>query len=307
MILLCGIPTESALELVRDELDALNVPWALFNQRDFQEASVWWELGRGGPRGELALDGQRHRLEDFTGVYTRLMEDTRLPEVRGELEGSPLRLHARALHEALVQWYEIAPARVVNRARPQGTNSSKPYQSQLIRKAGFAVPETLVTNDPELVREFVALHGDVIYKSISGVRSIVTRVGAEELARLDRIRWCPVQFQAYVLGTNVRVHVVGAEVFATAIRSDATDYRYGARQVDEAAVLEAFELPNEIAQRCIRLAESLELPFAGVDLLVPDDGEAVCLEVNPSPAYSYYELSTGQPIARALAAYLAFG
>jgi glutathione synthase/RimK-type ligase-like ATP-grasp enzyme len=89
------------------------------------------------------------------------------------------------------------------------------------------------------------------------------------------------------------------------IRTEATDYRYAARQVDEGAALEAVEIPDAVAERCVRLAAALELPFAGVDLLVPEEGEPVCLEVNPSPAYSYYQLSTGQPIARALAAYLA--
>jgi hypothetical protein len=38
---------------------------------------------------------------------------------------------------------------------------------------------------------------------------------------------------------------------------------------------------------------------------VTPNGDAYCLEVNPSPAFSYYEDSTGQPIAAALAAYLA--
>jgi glutathione synthase/RimK-type ligase-like ATP-grasp enzyme len=305
VILLCGIPSEAPLRLVQDELERLGVPVVTFNQRRFADTSLWWELAGGTPRGELRLEGSGFRLEDFAGVYTRLMEDSRLPELRGEPPNSAVRLRSRALHEALAQWYEVSPARVVNRARPQGSNGSKPYQSQLIRAAGFAVPETLVTNDPELVRAFVSTHGSVVYKSISGVRSIVTRLDEDDLARLEHIRWCPVQFQAHVHGPNVRVHVVGAEVFATAVRSEATDYRYGLRQVDEAATLEAVELPDELAERCVRLAAALDLPFAGIDLLFPPDAEPVCLEVNPSPAFSYYELETGQPIAHALARYLA--
>jgi glutathione synthase/RimK-type ligase-like ATP-grasp enzyme len=307
VILLCGIPSEAPLRLVRDELARLGVPVVTFNQRRFADASLWWELAGGSPSGELRLDGGRFRLEDFAGVYTRLMEDSRLPELRGEPADSALRRRCRALHEALAQWYEVAHARVVNRARPQGSNGSKPYQSQLIRAAGFAVPETLVTNDPELVREFVARHGSVVYKSISGVRSIVTRLAEDDLARLEHIRWCPVQFQAYVPGPNVRVHVVGAETIATAVRSAATDYRYGLRQVDEPAELAPMEIPDELADRCVRLAAALDLPFAGIDLLFPPGAEPVCLEVNPSPAFSYYELETGQPIARSLARYLAGG
>mgnify|MGYP006184765043 CR=1 FL=1 len=61
-------------------------------------------------------------------------------------------------------------ARVV---APMGSNSSKPFQAQLIRQYGFAVPETLITNNPEHVLAFRDKHKRIVYKSISGVRSIV--------------------------------------------------------------------------------------------------------------------------------------
>ena len=55
------------------------------------------------------------------------------------------------------------------------------------------------------------------------------------------------------------------------------------------------------------LARGLGLPFAGIDLKVAPDGRVVCFEVNPSPGFSYYEANTGQPIAAAVAEYLACG
>ena len=39
----------------------------------------------------------------------------------------------------------------------------------------------------------------------------------EDLARLDLILWCPTQFQEFVCGTNVRVHTIDEEVYASAI------------------------------------------------------------------------------------------
>jgi glutathione synthase/RimK-type ligase-like ATP-grasp enzyme len=47
------------------------------------------------------------------------------------------------------------------------SNHSKPYQAQLITKAGFDVPDTLVTNDPDRALAFRSRHKKVIYKSIS--------------------------------------------------------------------------------------------------------------------------------------------
>lgn len=307
MILLCGIPSETPLVLVREQLERLAAKVVVFNQRSFAETGLEFEIAAGRVTGSLRIDGRRFALEDFDGVYTRVMDEQRLPELRSEPPSSPARRRARSLHETLSQWIEIAPARVVNRARPQGSNFSKPYQAQLIRGQGFAIPETLVTNEPELVRDFLARHRRVVYKSISGIRSIVHLFQSVDLERLERIRWCPVQFQEYVPGTDVRVHVVGDEVLATAVHCDATDYRYAGRQELEAARLVPIELPDELAERCLALARSLQLPFAGIDLRLRPSGEAACFEVNPSPAFSYYELSTSQPIARALARYLLGG
>ncbi|MDP2953866.1 MAG: hypothetical protein Q8O76_11200, partial [Chloroflexota bacterium] len=164
--------------------------------------------------------------------------------------------------------------------------------------------DTLITNDPDLVLEFRRQHPRVIYKSISGVRSIVKTLEDDDLARLDRIRWCPTQFQGFVEGMNVRVHTVDTEVFASAVTTDATDYRY-ARQQGGSSSLEAVELPEELSDRCVKLARALELPFAGIDLKIAPDGQVFCFEVNPSPGFSYYQNQTGQPIAQAVARYLA--
>ncbi|MFK8024233.1 MAG: hypothetical protein AB8G26_09770, partial [Ilumatobacter sp.] len=97
--------------------------------------------------------------------------------------------------------------------------------------------------------------------------------------------------------------VVGDEVIATRIRSDADDYRYARLETCEAK-LEPDDLDPVLAARCRALAGRLDLHFAGIDLRV-NGGRAVCFEVNPSPAYSYYEANTEQPISEALARLLA--
>jgi hypothetical protein len=307
MVLLCGIPTESPLLLVRDRLDAMGVPYLMLSQRRFAEIPLRFRIAEGGVTGEVAIDGRAYALEDIVGVYTRLMDFRSLPELAGEPEGAARRVLARDWHDAVNRWCEVTPARVVNRTAPMGSNASKPFQAQAVTRRGFFTPETLVTNDPDLARAFIHEHGRVVYKSISGVRSIVREVDADDLARLDHIRSCPVQFQAYVEGRNVRVHTVATEVFATGITTDATDYRYAHRESGQAAALEALELSDDLAAECVALAQDLELPLAGIDLKVTPEDDVYCFEVNPSPAYSYYESQTGQPISAAIARYLAGG
>jgi glutathione synthase/RimK-type ligase-like ATP-grasp enzyme len=304
MILLCGIPSEGPLVRVAEALQELGVAYRVFNQRKCAECAIEFSIDAGGVTGSLRLPGERFALDDIDAVYIRLMDDRQLPELSGEPEGSAARRHARAMHDTLYQWLAVAAGRVVNRSDPQGSNGSKPYQAQLIASYGLRVPETLITNDPAAVLAFRQKHGKVIYKSMSGVRSIVKTLDDDDLARLDDIRWCPVQFQEFVPGTDLRVHVVQDDVHATEIVSDAVDYRYASRTGGSAS-LRATTVPDDLAARCVALTAGLGLAFAGIDLRIGPDGEATCFEVNPSPAYSYYEANTGQPIAASLARYLA--
>jgi glutathione synthase/RimK-type ligase-like ATP-grasp enzyme len=304
MILLCGIPSESPLAMVVEALESLGKPSVMFNQRRADDMHFEFSVAGSAIDGDLAINGTHYRLGDFCGVYTRLMDHECLPELRDEAPDSPRRRRNTALHMALMRWMEIARVRVVNRTAPMASNSSKPYQAQLICQYGFDVPETLITNDPDLVIAFRAQHQRIVYKSISGVRSIVKMFDDHDLERLDRIRWCPAQFQAYIEGQDVRVHVIGAEVFATAIESGATDYRYARQQMGMPAQLTALDLSDEVAEKCVYLAQGLGLVFAGIDLKFTPEGRVYCFEVNPCPGFSYYEANTGQPIALAVARYL---
>jgi glutathione synthase/RimK-type ligase-like ATP-grasp enzyme len=207
--------------------------------------------------------------------------------------------HAERFHALFLEWLDDAGCLVVNRPSAMLSNASKPFQIQLIAAAGLAVPETLVTNRPDEVRRFQRRHGRVIYKSTSGIRSIVRELDAAAAERLDRVRALPTQFQALVEGVDVRVHVVGDRCFAAEIATAATDYRYAQRD-GHAVDVRAIALPAAIEGRCLALARELGLPLCGIDLRRRPDGTYVCFEVNPMPAFSYFEQAADQPIAAAL-------
>lgn len=300
MIVLVGIPTEGPIALVHGELEALGADVVVLNQRRFAETRVEIEIEDGRLGGLLGIGRRVVPLAAVTAAYVRPMAFGDIPEVRALAPADPVRAAGAVFDDLLHGWLESTPARVVNRSAPQASNGSKPLQAQLIREAGFDVPETLVTSDPDAALAFRDLHGRVIYKSASGARSIVSELRDDDLPRLGRLRWCPVQFQRLVPGRDVRVHCVGGEVFATAIDTTGTDYRYAG----DGTTLTAFALPDGLAERALDLTARLRLEFSGIDLRLGPDGEAWCFEVNPSPGFSYYEEHTGQPIARAVARHL---
>ncbi len=251
-----------------------------------------------GMDGWLRADGRELGLADVTGVYARPLAP------RPSDASAAARARAEAFGEAFVTWLDAAAALVVNRPRAMESNASKPYQAQLIARSGFAVPETLVTNDPDEVLEFRRDHGRIVFKSLSGIRSVVRELDDADIARLPLLATLPVQFQRYLPGRDVRVHVVGDRAFAAAIDSTATDYRYAERDGGRTD-MEPIELPDDVARRCVDLTAQLGLVLSGVDLRLGPDGDWTCFEVNPMPAYSYFEAHTGLPIAAALGRLLA--
>jgi glutathione synthase/RimK-type ligase-like ATP-grasp enzyme len=255
-----------------------------------------------GVKGRLQLPDGDIRLEEISGAYIRPYETSRLQTIAGAPDHA--RARAAALDDALLGWSEITAARVVNRPSAMASNHSKPYQSSIIHAQGFDVPETLVTTDKDALEAFWEKHQSIVYKSISGVRSIVTKVTPAHRERFATLANCPTQFQQWIPGTDFRAHVVDGEVFACRVESSATDYRYPNREED-APKIQAQELPADIAERCGSLAASMGLLLAGIDLRHTPDERWFCFEVNPSPGFTYYEQASGQPIADGIARLLA--
>jgi len=305
VILVAGIPSEPPLQEALDALSDLRADVVVLSQRRCAEIDLAFAVDSSGAVDGVLRIGRRHTaLREVTGVYARLMDHRNIPEYQRLDVGDPERDRWAALNDTLAAWVDVAPGTIVNRSSAMASNGAKPYQGQLIARHGLLTPETLLTNDPEVVREFYGSRPRVVFKSASGARSIVQTMEPGDLERLGTLRACPVQFQTWVPGTDVRVHVVGSEVFATAITTTATDYRYATAQVEEPARLEPHDLDDDVAQRCVALTADLGLEFAGIDLKITPDGEVYCFEVNPSPAYTYFSGQTKQPIPEALARHL---
>jgi hypothetical protein len=302
VILLWGLPGDTPLALVRAALDRRGAPVAFVDQRRALETEIDLIVD-GTLCGEVRAAQQSVLLSDVTAAYLRPYSSTTLPEVERAGRFSPTWQHAVGLDDVLTAWADLSSACIVNRPAAMATNSSKPYQSEVIRTFGFDVPATLITTDPDAVREFCLEHGEVVYKSLSGVRSIVSRLDGDGRERLGRVRWCPTQFQQWIDGVDWRVHVIGESVFGCEVLSAADDYRYASRQ-GQTVDLRSVDVPDDIAERCVGLTRALGLRASGIDLRRDREGRWYCFEANPSPAFSYYQRGTGQPIDEAIAALL---
>lgn len=246
--------------------------------------------------GFVANGGRAVALADVRGIYVGQLEESALPQPDpSSSTGAP---GGFALLRLLATWMNCP---VLDRPENCAHDRSKPTQLRLLRECGFEVPRTLVTNSPEEARRFhQKCSGRVIFKPMSDRRAVVSRLDADAMQNFSRLECCPTMFQEWHDGVDVRVHVVGEDVFATEIHSTATDYRHPGA-ADARASMQATAIPGDVARRCVELTRRLGLVVSGIDLRRRDDGRWTCFEANPAPGFAYYQLRTNQPIAEAIA------
>ena len=301
MILVSGILGDGMIELMCARLKHMGYEYLFLDELRFPgELDITWQVRDGAVNGSISSPTVTVDLDEITGVYARYVQyvDGRRRDGISEREEELLRSEQQA---AVMHLVDALPCVVVNRVKASTSNDSKMYQQFLIRSCGLLTPRTLATTIPEEAKAFYERCGEnVIFKSLSGVRSIVRRLEPSDFPRLSLVKNCPTQFQQVVPGVDIRVHTVGDRLFPTEIRSSASDYRYAARSGASLTARE-IDLPPEVAEACIRLAKACGLAVAGIDLRRTPDGRYYCFEVNPSPGFIFYERATGQPISEAVA------
>ncbi|WP_306362344.1 MvdC/MvdD family ATP grasp protein [Nocardia sp. CC227C] len=203
------------------------------------------------------------------------------------------------------------PALWVNDPGADRTATRKIVQLETAYRAGFVIPETLVTNDAEEARAFVASRpGPVVYKRTGTGRGpfAETRVVTPgELTRLTSIRHSPTTFQDYIVAAY-DLRVVWIDGLEWAVRIDSQS---GVGQVDSrldtSVAFTPERLPASVSKSLSTLMGALGLSFGVLDLRVGLDGEFYFLEVNPQGQFAYLEIKTGLPIFRSLANLLVLG
>jgi hypothetical protein len=239
-------------------------------------------------------------LDAVRSVYWRCYNNVQAPDLPDPEQAFIAGNDARGLFESLLM---RLPARWVNGWRAFQLHQTKPAQLAMVAALGIPVPATLLTNDPEAVREFVARHPRSIFKPVQGGAHTrpVTPAHLSD-ANLENLCFAPVTLQEEVPGTNVRAFVAGQRVLACEVRTAALDFRD-----DPEPHIEPHALPDEVAGWCLRAAQELDLLWTGIDLRLTPEGRYFFLEANPSPMFLGFESRSGLPLTASLGALLMDG
>jgi len=188
----------------------------------------------------------------------------------------------------------------------------KVRQLGLAHQIGFSVPETVITNDlnavKELQRDFALvakpLKQALVDDGDSSSVLFTSRIDKLSDNDLASVAACPAIFQRCIpKEVDLRVTVVGSKVFAVAIHSQETeetsvDWRRGS---NPGLRHEITSLPDEIAQMCVEIVRLQGLRFGAIDLIRDRDGKIWFLECNPNGQWAWIENRTGLPISECIA------
>lgn len=189
---------------------------------------------------------------------------------------------------------------------------SKMYQLTLACHIGFELPETLVSSEPEKIREFWEhCEGDMITKalSISPIEDHViftNKVTERHMGMINSAKNAPSIFQKNITKKyELRIIVVGNKVFTVKIGSQEgettkIDWRKS-NQTGEKIPMEKYGLPSTIKNKCLDFVSKLGLKFGCIDMIVTPDDRYVFLEINPNGQWYFVQTSTGMPIGEAIA------
>lgn len=185
----------------------------------------------------------------------------------------------------------------------------KPYQWSIAQQLGLTLPRTLVTTDALAARRFIEglRPGKVVFKAfLAAIQEWrETRlVEQEDLDRLDLVRFSPVIFQEYIAGVDLRITMVGDEIFAAEIDVRNTSYEYDMRMTVDEGIVKGVELPRAVQDKLRQLQHRLRLVYGAIDMRRTERGDYVFLEVNPAGQWLFVEQRTGLPISKAMATYL---
>ncbi|HVF88892.1 MAG TPA: MvdD family ATP-grasp ribosomal peptide maturase [Blastocatellia bacterium] len=259
-----------------------------------------------GPEGDLDLGG-------VTAIWHRRLN------VGGRLPASmDNQLRQACIGESRATFYGLLAsldAFRMDRAPYIRHAENKQLQLRVAAELGLETPRTLITNEPDPVRDFMkACEGRVITKMLSsfaiyeeGREKVVftNPVSPDDLEDLGGLSYCPMTFQEMVpKALELRVTLVGDRVFAASIDSQSSDRalhdwrRDGLGMIDD---WKEYELPEDVTRRLLRLMDYFGLNYGAVDIIVTPEGRHVFLEINPVGEFFWLERVPGLPISKAIA------
>lgn len=311
MILIVSTMTDEHAVAVRHELSKRGTPATVLDLSHFPQhmkLAMQYDVPNDRKLSLILPDQTKLNLGACTVVWWRRPQHFVLhPELTRE---SYRHFAFSESHEAFAGLWQSLDVFWVNHPTRDDVAHRKAFQLNVAQEVGLTIPRTLITNDPNVVREFIAQQGceRTIYKAFSATEQEwrETRLlKQEELALIDNVKYTPVIFQEYIEACyDLRITIVGDEIFPAAIYSQETAYKFDFRMDIVNSRIEAIRLPSAIENQLHALMARLGLVYGAIDMRLTPDGRYIFLEINPAGQWLFIEQRSMQPITASLASLL---
>ena len=317
MLLIVSNSTDATADFLQDKIRKGGYPCFRLNTDEFPlKPSFSLEWSMRGLEGQLTgefetLDLKNvravwwRRPQDYARQATEMVHDERLRDfVQKQIRDSvEIICGTLSLNEHIL-W--------VNHPHRNETANAKHVQMKVAHTLGLNIPDTILSNKPDLLREFFRRHkGEVVFKATRRPAFYAgedmfgfytTRVDEEDLRDNRSLQIAPVFLQQLVRKQfELRVTVIGEQVFAARIDSQ----KYAGGSLDwrlipaKPGLWQVHTLNLEVEEQCRQLVKKLGLHFGAIDLAVTPDDRLVFFEINPSGQWAWLEIEAEIPMSDA--------
>ncbi|MFI8231365.1 ATP-grasp ribosomal peptide maturase [Streptomyces sp. NPDC085900] len=307
-VLILTCEEDVTADMVVVHLNASGVPVVRLDPADLPGGvALSGEYVHGSFRGHLQSAG---RLVSIAGLRSIWVRRPGAPAARAPQSSDWL---TEESSQALYGMLRGSGARWMNHPDAARQARHKPWQLRLAQDCGLPVPATLITTFPQAAREFAERYPDLVVKPVSGAhpqdppRAVPTSRVAPD-TDFSAVAFGPTLLQRRVAKrADIRLTVVGERMLAarkaTAADADpdAVDVRFAPGDVPWRPA----EVPPRVAEAVRSYMARAQLAYGAFDFAEDADGMWWFLECNQSGQFGFVEVETGQPIARAVAEWLA--
>ncbi|MET9834265.1 ATP-grasp ribosomal peptide maturase [Streptomyces sp. NPDC006385] len=292
-------------DMVVVHLNASGVPVVRLDPADLTGGvALSGEYAHGAFRGHLSAAG---RLVSIGGLRSVWIRRPGTPAARA---AAPSVWLAEEAGQALYGMLRGCDARWMNHPDAARRARYKPWQLRLAQRCGLPVPATLITTFPQAAREFAERYPDLVVKPVSGThpqdppRAVPTSRVAPD-TDFSAVAFGPTLLQRRVTKrADIRLTVVGDRLLAARKPADA-DGEVDVRFAKSEAPWRPVEVAPRVAEAVRAYLRDAELAYGAFDFVEDADGTWWFLECNQSGQFGFVEVDTGQPIAQAIAEWLA--
>lgn len=188
----------------------------------------------------------------------------------------------------------------INNPAAAARAESKLLQLRVASEIGLPHPDTLVSNEPDRVKKFLAKHGSIVLKAFtphswannasgSLYTNYVALLTAESELDDDAISLSPAIYQQYIEKSfDIRATLIGNNIYAYRIYGEKGEPILDWRTEDNVTT-KICTLGYKIEAKLKRLADQLGIVFGCADFSVDKDGNIYFLEINQGGQFLFME------------------